>query len=190
MSAQKLPRIDLRKLTSGTVASRRETVAVLGDALREQAAVRIEGHGTEVDDVAALAVVADHLLEALAEYFGLPSRAFVDAAGTTRGAAGSIAVAAVMPGALLVLLPEPPATAEVRGDGRWTAAAARPGELMALAGGALATLTAQVVPAAVVRWSGVDGVRGIVIAAAADPDTLRPLPHFAPRRPAVDSPVD
>jgi len=164
-AAAKLPRIDLRKLTAAGVAARREAVAVLGDALREQGGVRVEGHGAEAGEAAVLAIVADHLLEALAEYFGLDARAFVDAVGALAGSAGMVGLAAQVPRALLVLVPDAPPPLEVRGGegGAWAAAGARAGELVVLSGGALHALTGGVVPAAMARCTGCDGLRAVAV---------------------------
>ncbi|HEV8631085.1 MAG TPA: hypothetical protein VGV61_12270 [Thermoanaerobaculia bacterium] len=179
---RKLPRVDLRKYLAGGVAGRREVVALIGDALRESGGVRIEGHDVAVDDHAAVAVVADHLLEALAEYFGLEAGTFLGAAGATASTAGAVAIADVLRGALLVVLPAVPAGAEVRSlEGAWTPVAARPGELLAVPGGALCLLTGNVVPAAALRWRDAEGVRAVVVAPRAAAE-LRPLAEFGGTR--------
>ena len=61
---RKLPRVDLRKFLAGGVAGRREAVALVGDALREEGAVRVEGHAAA--DVDGLVEIGVHLLTALA----------------------------------------------------------------------------------------------------------------------------
>jgi isopenicillin N synthase-like dioxygenase len=173
---RKLPRVDLRKLLGGEVAGRREAVTLIGDALREQGAVRIEGHrapdpggGDERD---ALAAVGEQLLVALADYFGLRADAF----GSGRTAMADAAGATGRP-ALLVVLAGVPAGTELRaGSEPWRVASAHPGELLAVPGPALALLTGGVVAAAAVRWPP-DATLGVAL--VPDPGAaLDPLAAF------------
>ncbi len=178
----KLSRVDLRKYLDGGVAGRREAVATIGDALREEGGVRLEGDSGEADDeAAALAAVADQLLAALGEYFGLPPRAF--AAGATArplSAADAGTLVAALGDALLAVLPVAPAGAEVRGVAGWTPVPARPRELLALPGGVLTRLTAGVVPPSALRWR--EGAAARVVVVAPPPGAaLEPRAEFATR---------
>jgi hypothetical protein len=164
---RKVPRIDFGKYRGGRAAGRREAVAILGDSLREFGCVRVQGHLPEGGsgapaDAAALRPIADGVLEALADYFGLSLDAFGLTAGEAmvpaRGepASGSgdpdLSELAPVPG-LLVLVPEVAPGVAVRGpDGSWLPVSAHPGELLAVSGAAVASLTAGRIPAAGLRW--------------------------------------
>lgn len=169
MSERKLPRVDLRKLLAGGVAGRREAIALVGDALRHDGAVRVEGHGATDQD--GLTEVGIHVLGALAEYFGLAANAFPAGVAT-----------ATEPGwhsgdTLLVVLAGVPAGTELRaGTADWRPIAAHPGELAAVPSAALAALTAGVVPAAAARWP--NGATHAVALALPPGAALLPLPEF------------
>jgi len=169
-AARKLPRVDLRKFLAGGVAGRREAVALVGDALREEGAVRVEGHGAA--DADGLVEVGIHLLAALADYFGLAPNAF--AVGVASPAEGW----SPEPDVLLVVLAGVPPGTELRAGGAeaWRPIAAHPGELAAVPGAALAALTGGVVPAAMVRWP--DGATNAVALSAPPGATLSALPEF------------
>ncbi|HXT21046.1 MAG TPA: hypothetical protein VN811_16165 [Thermoanaerobaculia bacterium] len=169
-TARKLPRVDLRKFLSGGVAGRREAVTLVGDALREEGVVRVEGHGASGPD--ALAEVGVHLLAALADYFGLAPNAF--AVGVASPAEGW----SPEPEVLLVVLAGVPAGTELRpaGADEWRPITAHPGELAAVPGAALAALTGGVVPAAMVRWP--DDATQAVALSAPPGATLSALPEF------------
>ena len=168
--ARKLPRVDLRKFLTGGVAGRREAVALVGDALREEGAVRVEGHGAA--DADGLAEVGVHLLAALADYFGLAPNAF--AVGVASPAEGW----SPEPDVLLVVLAGVPDGTELRaaGAGEWRPITAHPGELAAVPGAALAVLTGGVVSGAMVRWP--DGATRAVALSAPPGSTLAALPEF------------
>ena len=124
-SERKLPRVDLRKLLAGGVAGRREAIALVGDALRHDGAVRVEGHGATDRD--GLTEVGIHLLGALAEYFGLAANAF------PAGVATSIDPGWPPGDTLLVVVAGVPAGTELRaGAGDWRPITAHPGELAAV----------------------------------------------------------
>jgi hypothetical protein len=166
---RKLPRVDLRKLLGGGVAGRREAVALVGDALRHEGAVRVEGHGASDPD--GLTEVGIHLLGALAEYFGLAPNAF------PAGVAATAEPGWPGEGTLLVVLAGVPAGTELRaGSGDWRPIAAHPGELTAVPSAALAALTAGVVPAAAARWP--DGATHAVALALPPGAALVPLAEF------------
>jgi len=169
-TARKLPRMDLRKFLAGGVAGRREAVALVGDALREEGAVRVEGHGA--DDTDGLVEVGIHLLAALADYFGLAPNAF--AVGVASPAEGW----SPEPEVMLVVLAGVPEGTELRAAGAddWRPITAHPGEIAAVPGAALASLTGGVVPAAMVRWP--DAATQAVALSAAPGATLSPLPEF------------
>lgn len=153
-----MPRLDLRKLLGGGVAGRREAVTLVGDALREHGAVRVERYGAA--DEPGLVAVGGHLLAALADYFGLDEGVF--------GAAGASTFAPPLTDAstealLVVLAGVPPGTElRVPSEG-WRALAAHPGELLAAPGAALAGLTGGVVKATSLRWPG-DATAAVVLA--------------------------
>jgi len=168
-ATRKLPRVDLRKFLAGGVAGRREAVTLVGDALREEGAVRVEGHGAA--DADGLVEVGIHLLAALADYFGLAPNAF--AVGVASPAEGW----SPEPDVLLVVLAGVPPGTELRATGAdWRPITAHPGEIAAVPGAALATLTGGVVPAAMVRWP--DGATQAVALAAPPGATLSALPEF------------
>jgi isopenicillin N synthase-like dioxygenase len=169
-TARKLPRVDLRKFLSGGVAGRREAVSLVGDALREEGVVRVEGHGAA--DADGLAEVGVHLLAALADYFGLAPNAF--AVGVASPAEGWSAE----PDVLLVVLAGVPPGTELRpaGADEWRTITAHPGELAAVPCAALATMTGGVVPAAMVRWA--EGATHAVALSAPPGATLTALPEF------------
>ena len=169
-TARKLPRVDLRKFLAGGVAGRREAVALVGDALREDGAVRVEGHGAA--DADGLAEVGVHLLAALADYFGLAPNAF--AVGVASPAEGW----SPEPEVLLVILAGVPDGTELRSAGaaEWRSITAHPGELAAVPGAALAVLTGGVVSAAMVRWP--EGATHAVALSAPPGATLSALPEF------------
>jgi hypothetical protein len=186
---RKVPRIDYGKYRGGRAAGRREAVTVLGDSLRELACVRLQGHveagGAAGDE--GLRGVARGVLEAVAEYFGLPAGALLAAAARelapvidevpTIGDAAAGRELRPVPG-LLLLMPEVPAGLQAAvGAGEWWGVAAHPGELVAFAGERLAALTAGRVPAAAVRWPP-SGVAGWLLPAA-EPSPAAPLPEFA-----------
>lgn len=153
--SRKVPRIDWGKYRGGRAAGRREAVAVLGDSLRELGCVRVQGYAEAAAGVAggaALSAVAHGVLEALAAYFGLPETSFETAAAADLAAAaeGDPAAAADL---LLLLFPEvPPGLAVRRPEGEWSEVSAHPGELLVVAGAALARLTAGRVVAPALRW--------------------------------------
>ena len=134
-----------------------------------------------------LAEVAHGLLDGLADYFGLPAgalahlgdsslRPVIDEVATSGEPAAGRELVPV-PG-LLLLLPDVPAGLAVRrADGDWFEAAAHPGELLVVAGEAVARLTGGRVPAAGVRWPP-SGVAGWLLPAASEAE-LAPLPPFA-----------
>ena len=166
---RKLPRLDLRKFLGGGVAGRREAVALVGDALRHDGAVRVEGHGAVDGD--GLAEVGIHLLAALGEYFGLAANAF--------GAGVALPAEPGWPAdeTLLVVLAGVPAGTELRaGSGDWRPISAHPGEIAAVPGAALAALTAGVVPAAAARWPA--GATAAVALEVPPGAPLAPLPQF------------
>ena len=169
-TARKLPRVDLRKFLAGGVAGRREAVTLVGDAWREEGIVRVEGHGAV--DADGLAEVGVHLLAALADYFGLAPNAF--AVGIASPADGWSPETDVL---LVVLASVPPGT-ELRAAGaaEWRPIAAHPGELAAVPGAGLASLTGGVVPAAMVRWP--DGATQAVALSAPPGATLSALAEF------------
>jgi hypothetical protein len=169
-TARKLPRVDLRKFLSGGVAGRREAVALVGDALREEGVVRVEGHGAA--DADGLAEVGVHLLAALADYFGLAPNAF--AVGVASPAEGW----SPEPDVLLVVLAGVPEGTELRAAGadEWRPITAHPGEIAAVPCAALATMTGGVVPAAMVRWP--EGATHAVALSAPPGATLSALPEF------------
>ena len=166
MSERKVPRIDWAKYRGGRAAGRREAVTVLGDSLRELGCVRVQGHAGPAPagegDEAAIAApatldeVARGILEALADYFGLPADALLAHAGDglepVAGAdAGDVLELAPAPG-LLLLLPHVPSGLALRAaGGGWQAVAAHPGELLVVAGRALTALTSSRVPETAVR---------------------------------------
>jgi len=169
-AVRKLPRVDLRKFLAGGVAGRREAVALVGDALRDEGAVRVEGHGAT--DADGLVEVGVHLLAALADYFGLAPNAFgVGVASPAEGWSPE-------PDVLLVVLGGVPPGTELRpaGADEWRPITAHPGEIAAVPGAALAALTGGVVPAAMVRWP--EGGTHAVALAAAPGATLSALPEF------------
>jgi hypothetical protein len=172
----KLPRVDLRKFLAGGVAGQREAVALVGDALREEGAVRVEGYrpGGEPGEPTAeeLAAVGIQLLSALGDYFGISRSAFSGTASAADGAGGDDSRT------LLVVLAGAPAGAEVRsGAGAWRPMSAHSGELVALPGPALAALTAGVVPAASARWPGQEQAAAAALGLPAGASTA-PLPEF------------
>ena len=166
---RKLPRVDLRKLVGGGVAGRREAVALIGDALRHEGAVRVEGHASADPD--ALAEVGIQLLAALAEYFGLAPNAFA------AGVASEAEPGWGEEGALLVVLAGVPPGTELRARASdWRPITAHPGELAAAPCGALSALTAGVVPSAAVRWPA--GTTSAVALAVPPGAALAALPEF------------
>ena len=170
VTVRKLPRVDLRKFLDGGVAGRREAVALVGDALREEGAVRVEGHGAT--DADGLTEVGIHLLSALADYFGLAPNAF--ALGVASPAEGW----SPEPDVMLVILAGVPDGTELRAAGAddWRPITAHPGEIAAVPGAALASLTGGVVPAAMVRWPE-DGTHAVALSTAPGV-TLSALPEF------------
>ena len=168
-----MSRLDLRKLVDGGVAGRRESVAVVGDALREEGGVRVEGYagvdgGGEGDRVAAMSAVAGRLLAAMAEYFGLSDASFAAASGAAVDVEGEAAARAVLARSLLVVVPEVPAGAEVRRSVEgWVPVAARAAEILVLPGDGLATLTGGVVPPSDLRWPARDAVEVVEVRALA-----------------------
>jgi hypothetical protein len=169
-AVRKLPRVDLRKFLAGGVAGRREAVTLVGDALREEGAVRVEGHGAV--DTDGLVEVGIHMLAALADYFGLAPNAF--AVGVASPAEGWPHEQDV----LLVVLAGVPEGTELRtaGAADWRPITAHPGEIAAVPGAALASLTGGVVPAAMVRWP--DDATQAVALSAPPGATLSALPEF------------
>jgi len=169
-TARKLPRVDLRKFLDGGVAGRREAVALVGDALREEGAVRVEGHGAT--DTDGLVEVGIHMLAALADYFGLAPNAF--AVGVASPAEGW----SPEPEVLLVVLAGVPDGTELRAASaaNWRPITAHPGEIAAVPGAGLASLTGGVVPAAMVRWP--EGATQAVALSAPPGATLSALPEF------------
>jgi len=170
-AARKVPRVDLRKFLAGGVAGRREAVALVGDALREEGAVRVEGQ--DGDDGASLAAVGSHLLAALEDYFGLAAGAF--------GAGRAMAIEPTPPsadaGTLIVVLGSVPPGTEVEAPDRPPRpVAAHPGELLAAPGPALSRLTGGVVPAARVRWP--PGATLAVALTLPSPELTAALPEF------------
>jgi hypothetical protein len=166
-----VPRVDLRKFLAGGVAGRREAVALVGDALREEGAVRVEGH--EGEGEAALATVASHLLAALEDYFGLATGAFqaggARAIEPPRSGAGD--------GTLIVVLGGVPPGTEIEVPGNPPRpVAAHPGELLAAPGPALSRLTGGVVSAASVRWPA--GTTLVVALALPVESAAAALPEF------------
>ena len=170
--AGKVPRVDYDKYLRGGAAGRRALVDGLGDALREVGCGRLQGHG-RVGDAAAATELGRGLLAALESYFGLSGGALVDLAGGGATTAEEGREGA----ALLLLVPEVPRGVEVRaGDGDWMAAAANPGELLVVAGAALAILTGGVLPAAEARLP--EGTSAWWLRAPVDAD-LAVRPEFA-----------
>ncbi|HEV8237751.1 MAG TPA: hypothetical protein VGS57_00110 [Thermoanaerobaculia bacterium] len=169
-AVRKLPRVDLRKFLAGGVAGRREAVTLVGDALREEGAVRVEGHGAT--DADGLVEVGIHLLAALADYFGLAPNAF--AVGVASPAEGW----SPEPDVMLVVLAGVPEGTELRADGatEWRPITAHPGEIAAVPGAALAALTGGVVAAAMVRWP--EGATQAVALSAPPGAQLSALPEF------------
>jgi isopenicillin N synthase-like dioxygenase len=167
-----MSRLDMRKLVDGGVAGRRESVAVVGDALREEGGVRVEGYadvdGVVGDRAAMMSAVAQRLLEAMAEYFGLAEASFEATPGIAVAVDGEAATRAVLARSLLVVVPEVPAGVEVRRavEG-WVPVAARPGEILVLPGDALATFTREVVPPTDARWPAKAAVEVVEVRALA-----------------------
>lgn len=171
MTDRKLPRLDLRKFLGGGVAGRREAVTLVGDALREEGAVRVEGH--ESADQAGLAAVGGHLLAALADYFGLAEDAF--GAGVASPVEPPFSEASTE--ALLVVLGGVPAGTELRvASETWRPVSAHTGELLAAPGVALAALTHGVVRAAGLRWPG-DATVAVALAVPSG-EAVAALPQF------------
>jgi hypothetical protein len=166
-----MSRLDLRKLVDGGVAGRRESIAIVGDALREEGGVRVEGYAgadgaVDGDRVATMSAVAGRLLEAMAEYFGLSDASFAAATGAAVAVDGEAATRAVLARSLLVVVPEVPAGIEVRRavEG-WALVAAKTGEILVLPGDGLATLTCGVVPPTDARWPARGAVEVVEVGA-------------------------
>ena len=176
--SRKVPRVDWAKYRGGRAAGRREAVAVLGDSLREHGCVRAQGHaaadGTAEED--ALLAVAHGVLEALADYFGLPAASLRGAAAGQLSRLPEPGGAAPAPGLLLLLPAVPPGLTVRRPDGEWWEVAAHPGELLVLAGTALAQLTAGRVVAAPLRWAAAGVPAWLLDTAAGAP--VAALPAF------------
>jgi isopenicillin N synthase-like dioxygenase len=192
MAERKVPRIDYAKYRGGRAAGRREAVTVLGDSLRELGCVRLQGHaaadGAQTEqagggglDPTGLLAVSHGVLDALAEYFGLPAGAFTAAAGAAleRLSLGDSAGGELSPvPGLLLLLPTVPSGLTLRrGEAAWETVAAHPGELLAVAGVATERLTAGRVPYGALRV-GAEPVEAWLLPAAAGA-ALEPLTDFA-----------
>ena len=174
----KLPRIDLAKARAGGAAGRREAVDRTGDSLRELGGVRLQLAPGENDAEA----IADEVIALVAEYFGLAPAALAPPDTLLAAELRSLADPGALPAAaLLAVVTAPERAADLRLGAAAGAVpvAARAGEWLAIAGPALATLTAGVVPAG--RWQTAGGAplhaRLLVLSQA----PLGPLPEFRRR---------
>ena len=186
--SRKVPRIDWAKYRGGRAAGRREAVDVLGDSLRELGCVRVQGHATAEPGgrgEPVLLAVALGVLEALADYFGLPASSLQSVAATElsalAGQDATLASPSLGPGGevpgLLLLLPEVPAGLAVRAPGgAWWEASVHPGELLVVAGSAVSRVTAGRVAAPGLGWPA-GGARGWLLGVASGRE-VEPLPAF------------